>query len=142
LQSALNALLQLSYVGEEELESGALVHRLTATANGPDVSALLGGLIEPVGEVVVDVFIDRETRQPVRFTIREFNSPYAATPEVGEEAEPIIWTIDVYDINAPAELDAPQEGEGAAREGSFIGSPSLDSTAEVSEAESETTPES
>lgn len=139
LQSALNALIQLNYVGEEELESGALVHHLTATANGPDVSALLGGLIEPVGEVVVDVYIDRETRQPVRFTIQEFNSPYAATPEVGEEEEPIIWTIDIYDVNAPAEMDAPQQGEGASRGDGFIGAPSIDSTAE---AESEATPES
>lgn len=139
LQSALNALLQLIYVGEEELESGAQVHHLMATANGPDVSALLGGLIEPVGEVVVDVYIDRETRQPVRFTIQEFNSPYAATPEAGDEAEPIVWTIDIYDINAPAELDAPQEGEGAPQESGFMGAPSLESTAE---AESEATPES
>jgi hypothetical protein len=135
-QSALDSLIELNYVGEATLESGANVYHLTATANGPDVTALLGGLIEPVGEVIVDVYIDRETRQPVRFVIQEFNSPYAATPEAGEESEPVVWTIDLYDINAPAELDTPPEN---AAESGFVGAPSVDATAEAT---GEATPES
>lgn len=128
-QSALDALLELNYVGETALESGAQVYHLTATANGPDVSALLGGLIEPVGEVIVDVYIERETRQPVRFVIQEFNSPYAATPEAGEEDEPVVWTIDLYDIDAPPELDPPEEGAGDTPDDGFVGEPSLDAEA-------------
>ena len=135
IQSALDSLIQLSYVGEEQLESGATVYRLVASANGPDVSALLGGLIEPVGQVTVDVFIDTTTRQPARFVIQEFNSPFAATPEAGAEAEAVVWTIDVYDINAPSELDAPPENTAEAPETSsgFVGAPSLDATAESTE---------
>lgn len=145
LQAALGALLELNYAGEKELDSGAQVHHVTATANGPDVTALLGGLIEPVGEVSVDVYIDRQTRQPVRFTIQEFNSPYAATPEVGEEAQPIIWTIDIYDINAPAALDVPQAGDGQVGDSGFMGAPSLNDAPppdSTGEAESEATPAS
>jgi hypothetical protein len=138
-QSALDSLIELNYAGEAELDSGAQVYHLTATANGPDVTALLGGLIEPVGEVLVDVYIDRETRQPVRFIIQEFNSPFAATPEAGEDDIPIVWTIDLYDIDAPAELDAPQESTEIAPSEGLIGAPSRDSTAEAT---SEATPES
>lgn len=138
-QSALDSLIELNYVGEAELESGAQVYHLTATANGPDVTALLGGLIEPVGEVIVDVYIEQETRQPVRFIIQEFNSPFAATPEAGEDGVPVVWTIDLYDIDAPPELDAPEESEVASPAEGFVGAPSLDSTAEAT---SEATPAS
>jgi hypothetical protein len=135
IQSALDSLIQLSYVGEEQLESGANVHHLLASANGPDVSALLGGLIEPVGEVTVDVFVDTTTRQPARFVIQEFNSPFAATPEAGAETEPVVWTIDVYDIDAPAELDTPPENtaEAPAASPGFVGAPSMESTVETTD---------
>lgn len=140
IQAALDALIQLNYVGEEQLESGAQVQHLTATANGPDVSALLGGLIEPVGEVTVDVYVDTTTRQPARFIIQEFDSPFAETPEPGQEAEPVVWTIDIYDINAPAEIDVPPESEGTveasdAGDSGFMGAPSVES--ETEEATSE-----
>lgn len=108
IEAALKSLIDLSYVGEEQLENGASVYHLSATADGSDVSALLGGLIEPVGIVNVDVYIDTTTRYPVRFMITEHDSPYAVTPEPGQEAEPVVWTIDVYDLNAPAELSTPE----------------------------------
>jgi hypothetical protein len=89
------------------------VYHLAATADGPDVAALLGGLIQPVGVVGVDVYIDRSTLYPSRFVITEHDSPYAVTPEPGapgsgEENEPVVWTIDVYDLNAPADLSTPE----------------------------------
>lgn len=108
IEAALQSLIELDFVGETNLENGAPVYHLSASANGPDVSALLGGLIEPVGVVGVDVYIHRETRYPARFVITEQDSPYAVTPEPGMENEPIIWTIDVYDVDAPAELATPE----------------------------------
>lgn len=107
-QAALDALIDLTYVGMTELENGAQVFSLAATADGPDVSALLGGLISPIGTVDVGVFIDQATRYPARFVITEYDSPYAVTPEPGQETEPIVWTIDLYDINAAAELSTPE----------------------------------
>ncbi len=108
IEAALKSLVDLSYVGDEQLENGVSVYHLAATANGPDVAALLGGLIAPVGNVGVDVYIDRETRYPSRFVITEYASPFAVTPEAGQDAEPVVWTIDIYDLNATAELATPE----------------------------------
>jgi hypothetical protein len=101
-QSALASLIDLEFVGREELEDGTPVYHIKATANGPDVEALLVGLVEAEGEVLVDVFIDRETLYPVRFVIVQ--------PETVSETEPepTTWTIDVYDINEEPELDDPE----------------------------------
>ena len=30
------------------------------------------------------------------------------TPEAGQEAEPVVWTIDIYDIDAPADMSTPE----------------------------------
>ncbi len=108
-QAAMDALIDLTYEGEGELENGTKVHSMAATAEGPDVAALLGGLIEPVGIVNVGVHIDSATGYPARFVVTEYNSPYAATPEFGEDAAPVVWTIDVYDINAAPELNIPED---------------------------------
>jgi len=107
-QSALTALIELDYVGEETLENGDPVYHITSRAQGEQVSALLAGLIPTVGEVGVDVYIHRETRYPVRFVIVAENDPNAATPEPDEEAEPVRWIIDLYDINAESELTPPE----------------------------------
>ena len=37
IEAALKSLIDLSYVGETQLENGADVYHLAATANGPDV---------------------------------------------------------------------------------------------------------
>ncbi len=107
-QSALNALIELNFVGEETLENGAPVYHIASRAQGDQVAALLAGLIEPVGAVTVDVYVHRETRFPVRFEISEFDSPYAETPEPGQAAEPVKWIIDLYDIDAAPDLNVPQ----------------------------------
>jgi len=111
-QSALAALIELDYVGEETLENGTPTYHITSRAQGDQVAALLAGLIAPVGDVTVDVYVHRETRYPARFRITEYNSPYAETPEpvpdTTPEIEPVVWIIDLYDINAPAELTPPE----------------------------------
>jgi hypothetical protein len=104
-QQSLQALVGMTYVGEETLEDGSPVYHLDATANGEDVTALLAGLIEMGGTVEVDVYINRETRVPARFVIVQ---PDTVTED---EPEPTTWTIDVYDIDAPAEIDDPEADE-------------------------------
>ncbi|MDX2162366.1 MAG: LppX_LprAFG lipoprotein [bacterium] len=106
--AALNAVIDLAYVGETALESGVQVHHITGRARGEDVNALLVGLIETVGEVGVEVYVAKDTLYPVRFVITEENSPYAVTPEPGEPAEPVVWIMDLYAINEPAQLDVPR----------------------------------
>jgi len=107
-ETAVKAMIDLKYIGQQQLENGAQTDHLFATANGPDVAALLGGLIAPVGIVEVDTFIDRETKYPARFIITEHNSPFAVTPEAGQEAQPVVWTIDIYDINAAPDISTPE----------------------------------
>lgn len=127
--AALNALLDLNYVGIETLETGVTAHHLSGLATGEGMNALLVGIIQASGEVPVDVYIDTETLQPVRFVLRMFEAnpgsasfggvpELEATPEVTAEpqTEPYIWILDIYDINAPAELDPPAETAETAAE--------------------------
>jgi hypothetical protein len=120
--AALNALLDLNYVGVETLETGVSAHHLSGLASGEGMNALLVGIIQARGEVPVDVYIDTETLQPVRFILRMFEADpggasfggapdLEAAPDVTAElqTEPYVWILDIYDINAPAELDPPVE---------------------------------
>lgn len=98
-QAALAALTDLNYEGTDTLEDGTNVFHLSGTANGPDVTALLVGLIEAEGLVPVDVYISQEDRLPVRLVIVQ--------PETDPE-DPTTWTIDVYDLNAEPNLTPPE----------------------------------
>lgn len=98
-QAALAALTDLDYRGTTSLEDGTGVYHLHGTANGPDVTALLVGLIEAEGLVPVDVYISQDTRYPVRLVIVQ--------PET-DAVDPTTWTIDVYDINADPALTPPE----------------------------------
>jgi hypothetical protein len=106
-QAAMGALIDLSYVGREQLENGVEVHHVKATADGPNVAALLGNLIYPTGNVDVDVYIDHASGFPARFGITEYDSQFVAAPAAGQEVDPVQWTIDVYDINAEPEISTP-----------------------------------
>lgn len=101
-EAAFRAVRELSYIGQETLEDGTPVHHVAGVAEGHDVSALLAGLIEASGPTLVDVYVHRETRLPVRFVIVQ--------PETASDTEPnpTRWTVDVYDFNAPAQLDDPE----------------------------------
>jgi hypothetical protein len=101
-QKSLQALIDMAYVGQETLESGENVYHLHATAQGEDVTALLAGLIYMTGAVEVDVYIGVDSRRPARFIITQPNTATEAQPE------PTKWTIDIYDVNAPAEIDDPE----------------------------------
>lgn len=98
-QAALASLTDLNYQGVETLEDGTSVFHLNGTANGPDVTALLVGLIEAEGLVPVDVYISQDERLPVRLIIVQ--------PET-DPVDPTTWTIDVYDLNAEPNLTPPE----------------------------------
>ena len=100
-QASLAALIDMTFVGLETLESGAPVYHVEATASGPDVTALMANLVAMTGIVDVDVYIHREEAVPVRFVIRE---PESITED---EPEPTTWTIDIFDFNAEIELEDP-----------------------------------
>jgi hypothetical protein len=104
-QAALNALIDLEMVGTEELEDGTPVYHLRAVADGEDVSALMVGLITATGNVNVDVYIHQTETYPVRFIIIQ---PDTVTED---EPDPTTWTVDVYDLNAAAEIDDPEAAQ-------------------------------
>jgi hypothetical protein len=100
-KAALNSLIDLTYVDEENMADGTPVFHLKGTAKGEDIAALLAGMIQATGNVLVDVYIDQAQRIPVRFIIVQ---PDTVTET---EPEPTTWTVDVYDINAEPDIDEP-----------------------------------
>jgi hypothetical protein len=106
-QAAINALIELEMVGLEELEDGTPVYHLRAVADGEDVSALMVGLINATGNVNVDVYLHQNELYPVRFIIEQPNTVTEDQPE------PTTWTVDVYDLNAAAEIDDPEATDDA-----------------------------
>lgn len=100
-QAALDAMIDLEYIGTENLEDGTPTYHLTATADGAAVSALTVNLIEARGTVQVDVYIHRDDIVPVRFILAE--------PDDVPEA--IEWKIDLYDFNDDPELTPPPDVE-------------------------------
>lgn len=100
-QAALDSVRELTYAGAETLEDGTPVHRVSGVAEGRDISALLAGLIEATGPVLVDVYIHRDTGLPARFVIVQSDTATEQQPT------PTTWTVDIYDYGAPARLDTP-----------------------------------
>lgn len=100
-KAALHSLINLTFVDRESMEDGTSVYHLKGTAKGEDIAALLAGMIQATGNVLVDVYIDQVKRIPVRFVIVQ---PDTVTET---ETEPTTWTVDVYDINAEPEIDEP-----------------------------------
>lgn len=133
-QAALNAVTTLAYVGTTTLEDGTAVHHVSGTADGALMNALLVGLIEMQGTVQVDLYVDQTTGQFTRFVV---NEPVYATvvvettdqvgeagllgvpttlPDIQPPSQEIIgtrvWTIDISDVNVPAQLDDPEAAGG------------------------------
>ncbi|NDJ61617.1 MAG: LppX_LprAFG lipoprotein [Chloroflexi bacterium] len=111
-QAALASLIDLEYRGEVTLESGARVHHLHALADGEALNALVVGLLEMSGLVPVDVYIDTTTQFPVRFVITQEESPAIVVPDDTTTPEPVVWTLDIYDINADIALAVPEVTPG------------------------------
>lgn len=106
-QGALAALTGIEDRGVVTLESGVQTIHLSATAEGDQITALLGGLIAPEGTVEVDVYIDRTRRTPARFVVREFNSAYTIANSRHAADEPVVWTVDFSDIDGASTLEIP-----------------------------------
>lgn len=100
--AALKALQDLKMVGREQLEDGTAVYHISAAADGKDVSAFMAGLFNVEGKVLADVYIDEKSLVPVRFVIVQTEAKWAP------DQEPTKWTIDVYDVNAPATINDPE----------------------------------
>ncbi|MEQ8675198.1 MAG: LppX_LprAFG lipoprotein [Aggregatilineales bacterium] len=109
-QAALAALTDLDNQGETSLDDGTGVYHLSGIADGDAVTSLLVGMIEAEGMIPVDVYIDRDSLYPSRIVIHQVDN---ATEE---HPEGTTWTIDVYDIDAPPELDPPENYEQTAEE--------------------------
>jgi hypothetical protein len=101
LDQAVNALVDPQLAGEETMEDGMAAYHITATANGADVAAMVVNLIQMTGTVNVDVYLAKETGLPLRFVIVQ---PDSAT---AEQTEPTTWTIDLFDFDAPSEVEIP-----------------------------------
>lgn len=121
-QTALTALNELAWVENITLDNGQPVFHLTGLADGSAVRSLVVGLIDPAGDVPVDVYVNRETGLPARLVLRLPETADAENPD------PTTWTIDVYDIGAPAQITAP---EGADAEADAEADESADDGAEA-----------
>ena len=100
-QAALASLIDLEYEGLTSVD-GTETYKLSGSADGTDVADLLVGLIEDEGEVDVEVYIDTETRYPIRITIIQKET---------DPDDPMRWIIDLFDINADPDLILPEEVE-------------------------------
>lgn len=98
-QAALEALIDIEYDGAVNID-GTTAYKLRGSADGTEVADLLVGLIEDEGEVDVEVYINVETRYPIRITIIQKET---------DPDDPMTWLIDLYDINAPRDIDLPPE---------------------------------
>jgi hypothetical protein len=101
-KASLQAMIDLEYVGAVTLEDGSPTHHMKATANGPDVTALLAGLVYMDDVVNVDIYVHQERLLPVRFIIVQPGT------ETEDQPQPTTWTIDIYDFNAPPEVETPE----------------------------------
>jgi hypothetical protein len=96
----MNALVDPRLVGEETLEDGTAVYHIRATADGPDVAALVVNLIQMTDTVNVDLYIGKDNALPQRFVIIQ--------PDTAVEGqEPTTWTIDLYDFDAESGIEVP-----------------------------------
>jgi hypothetical protein len=101
---ALSSLMELKFMGNDTLIDGTKVFHLTGVANGAMVKDLLVGLIDVTNDVLVDVFIDRETRFPALVVVTQ---PGTAT----EDQPDTSWRVEVYDVNAAPDFATPQAGQ-------------------------------
>lgn len=139
-QAVFSTLDELEYVGLETLIDGTRAYHIRGVADGAAVTALLVGLIDPVGAVPVEVYLDRDTLYPVRLLLTTVLPPgvdgagdapgvdgVEATAEATLiENDPTLWQIEIYDINGDRELTPP---EGALDAGGAESTPEATSEA-------------
>ncbi|TVR20644.1 MAG: LppX_LprAFG lipoprotein [Anaerolineaceae bacterium] len=101
-EAAVGALRDLRYMGHETI-NGIGTYHFGGNADGSGLTDLLVGLIEIEGEVPVEVFVHRETNYPVRLII----DTIPQTVDEVTDGDITRWIVDVFDINAPDEIERP-----------------------------------
>lgn len=66
------------------------------------------GLIEPVGDVTVDVYVQRETRFPCALKSASSTARMRKHPNRVRKPSLFKWIIDIYDVNAAPDLNVPR----------------------------------
>ena len=92
IQSALNAIKNLKYIGQEDV-FGTPMYHLTGDAAAADVSALTVGLIKGA-DTVIDIYIVVETGRVDHVVIVQ---PLTVTDQY---PDPTKWTLEIYDYDA------------------------------------------
>src|SRR5262249_22731804 len=106
IQSALNAIKNLKYIGQEDV-FGTQMYHLTGDAAAADVSALTVELIRGA-DTVINIYIAVDTGRVDHVVIVQ---PLTVTDKY---PDPTTWTLEVYDydatdikISAPENADVP-----------------------------------
>ncbi len=102
LQTALRSVRELQLVGVEDVDRVRAYH-IRGVGDGRDVSALTLGLIGGYN-VNVDAWISVDGLRVIRVEVEEPNRPL---PE--GRTEPPSWVIELYDYNAPVEVETPTD---------------------------------
>lgn len=102
LQAALRSVRDLQLVGVENRDGVESVH-VRGVGDGAEVANLTLGLIGG-GDVEVDAWIGAQDRRVIRVEVLEPNRPL---PE--GRSDPPFWTIELFDYNAPVEIEPPTE---------------------------------
>lgn len=103
-QQALVELKSLEYIGPENLDDGTETYHIRGVAGGANITDLLFGLLETEDDVVVDVYVGKESGLPELLFVTQ---PETAT----EDTDPTRWRIEMYDINAEPEIEYPDDVE-------------------------------
>lgn len=112
LESAMTKLRDLEFLGEEALDDGTPAYHLRGIAGGEVISELLFNLINPEGDVQMDIFINRDSKQ-----VALINAAMLGT-ETEENPDPTVWVVEFYDYDAPQDFVAPDGNIEATEEAS------------------------
>jgi hypothetical protein len=100
--AALSKLKDLTYVGEETLDTGEVVIHVRGLAEGQVINDLMFGLLQVSQDNInVDVFVEKTALLPVLLLV---TLPDTATEDTPQDTQ---WRIEVYDVNAPLENTGP-----------------------------------
>lgn len=100
-QAAIAKVRDIEYVAAENLVDGTPVHHIRGVAGGDVVNDLMFNLLIVYSDVIIDVFVDRETNYPAQLILTHTDTP----TEEGED--PTTWIIEIYDVNVELEFTPP-----------------------------------
>lgn len=101
-QKALLELKTLEYIEATQLDDGTPVQHLRGVAGAQSVNDLLFGLLTVTDDVIVDVFVDQANQLPALLIVTQPGT------ETEENPEPTQWRVEIYDVNAEANIEYPE----------------------------------